>query len=158
MSKVKPTDKEILEVIRWFAEQVIEFNHGKSFFDFQNDIQLNLASTMAITQIAENSKNISDEVKERHPEFPWRKVVGLRNIIAHNYSGVSMDIVWGAINEHIPDLIKKIDDILENDLELLLADAETVERYIFNNIPYESFKKDNPHILKAEGIEVDKKN
>jgi len=131
MSKAKPTDKQLLEVTKWFSEQVISFNHGKSFLDFQNDVQLNLASTMAIMQVAESSKDVSDEVKERYTNFPWRKIVGLRNVIAHNYDGVSMDIVWGAINKHLPEVIKIIDDILENDSELLELDAKTVNRYTF---------------------------
>lgn len=150
MSKIKPTDKKLLEVTKWFSEWAIAFNRGKSFLDFQNDVQLNLASTMAITQIAENSKSVSEDVKERHPSFPWRKIVGLRNIISHNYDGISMDIICGAINEHLPELIKGIDYILENDSELLKIDAKTVERYTFNNIPFATSREADSGNLEAE--------
>jgi len=134
MSKPKPTDKELLEVTKWFAEQVVEFNRSRTFLDFQNDVQLNLASTMAIIQMAENAKNVSAEVKDRHSDFPWRKIVGLRNIITHNYSGVSMDIVWEAINEHLPELVEQMNDILKHDVELLHDDELTINRYEFKNL------------------------
>jgi len=47
----------------------------------------------SIEQIAENSKQVSDEVKNRYPDFPWREIVRIRNIIAHNYDGIHMDMV-----------------------------------------------------------------
>jgi len=131
MNKVKPTDKDLLEVAKWYIEQAISFNRDKDFLDFKHEPQLNLASTMAITQIAENVKNVSDEVKKRHPNFPWKQIVGMRNIITHNYDGVSMDIIWEAINEHLPATIEQLNDILANDEALLHADKLVENRYEF---------------------------
>ena len=66
MKKAKPTDKELLQLMKWYAEENIAFNKGKTFEDFQTTTQLNWASVFSIEQIAENSKQVSDEVKNRY--------------------------------------------------------------------------------------------
>ena len=135
MSKAKPTDKQRLEIMRWFATENIEFNRGKTFNDFQKSSQLNFATVFAIEQISKNSKHVSDNVKNRHPDFPWREIVDIRNVIAHNYDGVYMDLVWDVVQNHLPEMVEKIIDILTTDLDLLKEDSLTEDRYKFKNIP-----------------------
>jgi len=55
MKKAKPTDKELLELMKWYAEENIAFNKGKTFEEFQTTTQLNWASVFSIEQLAENS-------------------------------------------------------------------------------------------------------
>jgi len=133
MKKLKPTDKELLELIKWYAEENIVFNKGKTFEEFQTTTQLNWASVFSIEQIAENSKQVSDEVKDRYPDFPWREIVRIRNIIAHNYDGVHMDIVWNVVKDYLPEMVEKLTNILTNDKELLNSDELTKDRYEFKN-------------------------
>jgi len=133
MKKAKPTDKELLELIKWYAEENIAFNKGKTFEEFQTTTQLNWASVFSIEQIAENSKQVSDEVKDRYPDFPWREIVRIRNIIAHNYDGVHMDIVWNVVKDYLPEMVEKLTNILTNDKELLRSDELTKDRYEFKN-------------------------
>jgi len=133
MKKAKPTDKELLELMKWYAEENIAFNEGKSFEEFQTTTQLNWASVFSIEQIAENSKQVSDEVKDRYPDFPWREIVRIRNVITHNYDGVHMDIVWSVVKDYLPEMVEKLTDILENDKELLQSDELTEDRYEFKN-------------------------
>jgi len=135
MSKAKPTDKERLEIMKWFASENIGFNEGKTFEDFQKISQLNFATVFAIEQISENSKFISEEVKKRHADFPWREIVDIRNVIAHNYDGVYMDLVWEVVQNHLPEIVEKIDNILKTDLALLEADRAVKDQYHFKNVP-----------------------
>jgi len=114
------TNRERLIAIKWYARQIIEFNKDRTFDDFVNDNRTNFASVFAIEQMSENSKYISDEIKERHDEIPWRELRGLRNRITHDYDNIRMDIVWGVVCDDLPDMIDKIDEILETDLKLVL--------------------------------------
>lgn len=134
MSKVKPTDKQRLEIAKWFCEQAVAFNQGKSLSCFKTDIQLNLASTMAITQAAEQLKEVSEAVQMRYPDFPWKQIIALRNVIAHNYDGIFMDVVWETITEHLPITIEKLADILSNDSDLLSDDESVKDKYEFKTI------------------------
>lgn len=44
--------------------------------------------------IGEHCKRLPQDVRDRHPDVPWRAMVGLRNIVAHSYDTVSAPIVW----------------------------------------------------------------
>ncbi|SMO92849.1 Uncharacterized conserved protein, contains HEPN domain [Saccharicrinis carchari] len=62
--------------------------------------------------IGEASKNIPTEIKKKYPEIPWRKMYGLRNLIAHEYFGVDYEMIWEIAKNNLPqnrtDLLKII--------------------------------------------------
>jgi uncharacterized protein with HEPN domain len=51
-------------------------------------------------------------VKEKHPDIDWKAIGGMRNILAHEYFGVRMGIIWKTIRERLPELRHKIEEIL----------------------------------------------
>jgi uncharacterized protein with HEPN domain len=53
--------------------------------------------------IGEASRNIPEEVQERYPEVPWKRMIGLRNIVIHKYFEVDLNIVWEIITKNLPD-------------------------------------------------------
>ncbi|NLY74677.1 MAG: DUF86 domain-containing protein [Firmicutes bacterium] len=59
--------------------------------------------------IGEAAKNIPEEVKNKYNKIPWRKMIGLRNVLIHEYFGVDELIVWEIIKT---DLLKIKPDIL----------------------------------------------
>jgi uncharacterized protein with HEPN domain len=65
--------------------------------------------------IGEAAKNITDELKEKHPQILWKDVAGIRDKLIHHYFGVNMEIVWTVIDEDLPQLRKEIRQVKEND-------------------------------------------
>ncbi|NET16354.1 MAG: DUF86 domain-containing protein [Okeania sp. SIO1H6] len=62
----------------------------------------------------EASRALSAEFREQHPEIPWTEIIGMRNILVHNYFEVDLDIVWFAIQRNVPQLKSKVEAILQN--------------------------------------------
>jgi uncharacterized protein with HEPN domain len=54
--------------------------------------------------IGEAVKRLSDARKSRHPEVPWSKIAGMRDVLTHQYFRVSLPLVWAAIQQQMPTL------------------------------------------------------
>jgi len=58
--------------------------------------------------IGEAVKNIPTSVKDRHADIEWKKIAGLRDILAHEYFGIDLEILWDIVENKLPDLKKEI--------------------------------------------------
>lgn len=54
--------------------------------------------------ISEASRRLTDELKARHPNIPWKKVAGIGNVLRHNYESVAPAIMWKLAREDLFDL------------------------------------------------------
>ena len=51
---------------------------------------------------------LSELLKAAHPEVDWKSIMGLRNVLVHDYLGVSMARIWDIVERDLPDLKGKI--------------------------------------------------
>lgn len=56
----------------------------------------------ALQTIGEAANRIPTEVRKIYQQIPWRKIVDLRNAMAHGYDRMMYDDIWSAIHESIP--------------------------------------------------------
>jgi uncharacterized protein with HEPN domain len=63
--------------------------------------------------IGEAVRSLPDSFREKHSEIPWSKIIGMRNILTHQYFGIDVDVVWAVIENDLPDLKEKITRILQ---------------------------------------------
>ena len=82
---------------------------GRSRGDLDRDRLFRAACERFLEVIGEAASNVSADFKNIHPEIPWRKIVGTRNILAHGYAQIDLDILWDIIEIDLPDLIAKLE-------------------------------------------------
>lgn len=49
----------------------------------------------------EAAKKVSPVTVAEHPEIPWRSMAGMRDRVVHDYFGVSLEIVWDVVENHL---------------------------------------------------------
>lgn len=62
--------------------------------------------------IGEAAKRIPDAYRRQHPDIPWRSLAGFRDVLIHQYEGVSLPEVWQAIERDLPGIREAIEAIL----------------------------------------------
>ena len=65
--------------------------------------------------IAEAAGAIDPELRDRHPEIPWREMRGMRNIVAHAYLGVSIPIVWQTLTADLPPVVPLLRTLVDTE-------------------------------------------
>ena len=66
--------------------------------------------------ISEASRHLDDNLKQRHPAIPWRKVAGIGNILRHEYQRTSYDVLWHVVRHELPPLARACRQELERDV------------------------------------------
>lgn len=81
------------------------------FEKYKTDISFQYACNMCIIQIGELANRLSDETKECNKKIPWRAIRGMRNLHAHDYENIDLEIVWNTLVEDIPALKKSLEEL-----------------------------------------------
>jgi uncharacterized protein with HEPN domain len=80
---------------------------------FLSDEVLPAAALHHLTVIGEAINRLSPELRARHPEVPWQRIVAVRHKIVHAYFDLDLPILWNAVADDIPQLRKQITRIIE---------------------------------------------
>ncbi|NMG83161.1 MAG: DUF86 domain-containing protein [Methanosarcinales archaeon] len=102
-------DAEFLGDIKEAAARIEIYIEGMNYEQFLEDIKTQDAVVRNLEIIGEAAKNISDDVKERHPQIVWKKLAGVRDRLVHHYFGVNYDIVWVIVKKELPEVILQIE-------------------------------------------------
>ncbi len=110
MSKRKPDVylQDILESI----QQIEEYLDGVKENEFYQNSEKQDAVLRRLEIIGEAVKHISDDIRDEYDEVPWRKIAGMRDIIIHEYFGVTLSMIWVVTQRDLPDLKSKIKEII----------------------------------------------
>lgn len=90
------------------------FVEGLDLADFLANKEKQYAVIRALEIIGEAAAQIPQEVRTRYPKPPWREMVGMRNVVIHNCTGVDAAVVWRTVHEDLPPLKRSINAMLKD--------------------------------------------
>ena len=88
---------------------------GIDIATFKQDDLIIDAVNMNLMIIGEAANNIPDEVQQKYPEVDWRNIIGLRNVITHEYFRLNLDRIWDITQNVLPDFREQIAEVLEKE-------------------------------------------
>ena len=106
-------DKERLRDILECIEKIEKYAaRGRDAFEREELLQTWMVHHIQI--IGEAARQLSGSFRESHPEIPWPKIIGMRNILVHDYFGIDLNEVWSAVESDIPELKEKVGALLRD--------------------------------------------
>jgi uncharacterized protein with HEPN domain len=103
--------KDMLEAI-----SAIERYVGRGKAAFEEDELLQGWFVRHLQIIGEAARALPQDVRDRAPDIPWSKIIGMRNVLVHGYFEIDTEIVWDAVTKDLP--------LLKPSLERLLAQLQ----------------------------------
>tara|TARA_R100001143_G_C3361009_1_gene135767 strand:- start:10005 stop:10349 length:345 start_codon:yes stop_codon:yes gene_type:complete len=112
MSKRKPDVylQDILESI----EHIQRFLLDVSEDEFYENVEKQDAVLRRLEIIGEAVKHLPEEIRVNNPNVPWRQIAGMRDIIIHEYFGVTLEMIWIVASEDIAELKETVEKILSS--------------------------------------------
>jgi len=96
--------QEAIENIRKYASR------GKDAF--RNDDLVQTWILHNLLTLGEAAARVSEGFQECHPETPWFKIIGMRNILVHDYFRIDLEAVWSVVENDLPALEEQIKQLL----------------------------------------------
>lgn len=84
--------------------KIDRFTAGLAESDFLTDELRQDATIRCLEVIGEAARHVPDAVKAKAPGIPWPLMTAIRNILAHEYFGADLKIVWKTATEDLPPL------------------------------------------------------
>ena len=105
-------DMSYLWDMRKYALEITGFMDGIVYKKFVENKMIRYAVERLLLIVGEAAGHVSKEFQEEHSEIEWAQIIGLRNILAHEYGEVKMDKIYLAATKAIPALLQKLEPFL----------------------------------------------
>jgi uncharacterized protein with HEPN domain len=109
MRDPKERVRDILEAI-----DHIERYAAKGKVQFEKDELIQNWFIRHLQIIGEAARLMPEDIQKRAPEIPWTKIIGMRNILVHDYFRIDTDIMWQVVEKELPQLKHSLQSLLDN--------------------------------------------
>lgn len=94
------------------ARAARELVSGSSRADLDTDRNFAMLVTHLMEIFGEASARIPGDFREKYPEFGWQDAANFRNVLIHQFDEIKYDILWGAVQDELPPLIRQLEAIM----------------------------------------------
>ena len=91
------------------ARLVLSYVSGKSREEFLSSVGLQDQVIRRFEIMGEAARRVSEETRKELASVPWREMIGLRNMLIHEYGEVNLDLLWDTIHNGLDDLIRELE-------------------------------------------------
>jgi uncharacterized protein with HEPN domain len=88
---------------------------GISRAAFDSDENLRLALTHLIQTFGESARRTSPAFQIAHLEIPWKRIIGMRHKVVHDYLHVDFQTVWEVATMNLPPLVAELEKLVPPD-------------------------------------------
>lgn len=110
---MQPRDHDRIAHMLEAARKAIAHVRGRNRSDLDTDELLTLALTKLVEIVGEAAKQVSEDVREEHPQVPWSAAARMRDRLIHHYFDVNLDVLWRTVAEELPPLVAEIESFVE---------------------------------------------
>ncbi|MDI6449400.1 HepT-like ribonuclease domain-containing protein [Anaerobaca lacustris] len=93
------------------ARTAVEFTEGVGFQDFLQDRKTRNAVERNLEILGEAARCVSQQTRESLSDIPWRSMIGLRNILTHEYGEIRYEVLWAVVHDKLTPLIERLEEI-----------------------------------------------
>jgi uncharacterized protein with HEPN domain len=109
---MKHNDIQLIKKIIAECKDIIRYtDHIDEEIFLGNDIYQK-ATAMSPLNIGEHANSLTREIWDDYQEIEWRKIVGLRNIVAHGYGELKMKLIWNLSKNDVPLLLNQFENLI----------------------------------------------
>ena len=91
-----------------FAERALDYTSALDREAFAADRLRYDATLRNIELIGEAASRVPREIRDEHPEVPWRQMIATRNRLAHAYLGLDDDVIWSIVRDDLAPLLESL--------------------------------------------------
>jgi len=113
MGSAKRLEIAYLEDILEAIERIVQYVENQSEETFYQSIEKQDAVIRRLEIIGEAAKKISAETRNQYPNIPWKEMAGMRDVLIHEYFGVSPTIIWNVIKNELAHLAPEFQRIIQ---------------------------------------------
>ena len=95
----EPRLKDIVDAIGYIRSDI----ENITLESFAGDRQKRWQVERGLEIVSEASRHLPEDLKARHPEIPWRKVVGIGDVLCHEYTRVAADALWRLVRDDLAE-------------------------------------------------------
>jgi uncharacterized protein with HEPN domain len=108
---MKPEDRIRIQHMIEAANEALSFTNNISEKDFSQNRMIILSVIKEIEIIGEAASKISEEIKLKYPDVPWKDIIRMRNRLIHGYFEVNIELVWNTVKNNLPQLLSLLQKI-----------------------------------------------
>lgn len=108
------TTERLRDVARLCARAESLAARGREWYDSDPELHVpKLAADSLVLKLGEAVRRLPAGFLAEHRHDPaWRRAIGMRNRIAHDYEAVDYELVWGVVAQHAGSLRQRVEAIL----------------------------------------------